>query len=134
MEKHEGHWKQIIEGKTSNGKWKPLEEFLLDEVDESQHELIRCNVVTATRYFDHRVKCFLRDIVMDPSNPMSVRYFTYKVEFQARGAGHVHGTLWLNLLDLEKLVRRNGKLVKPDDENPSEDTPLKGLSKVFLEK
>ena len=131
VENHDGHWKQIIEGKTINGNWKPLDQFLKDEVDESEHELIRCNVVTATRYFDHRVKCFLRDIVMDPSNPMSVRFFTYKVEFQARGAGHVHGTLWLNLLDLEVLVRRNGKLVKPDLDVPSEVTPLKGLSKAF---
>ena len=131
VEKSEGHWKQIIEGKTNDGKWKPLDEFLDDEVDESLHELIRCNVVTATRYFDHRVKCFLRDIVMDPDNPMSVRYFTYKVEFQARGAGHVHGTLWLDLHQLEKLVRRNGRLVKADVDNHSEVTPLKGLSRAF---
>ena len=68
---------------------------------------------------------------MDPSNPMSVRYFTYKVEFQARGAGHIHGTLWLNLLDLEKLVRRNGRLVKTEEDDPSEVRPLKGLAKAF---
>ena len=131
VEKVDGHWKQTIEGKTNDGKWKPLKEFLTEEVDESQHELIRCNVVTATRYFDHRVKCFLRDIVMDDSNPMSVIYFTYKVEFQARGAGHVHGTLWLDLHQLENLVRRNGRLVKPDTEHTSEIRPLKGISKAF---
>ena len=42
VEKKDGHWKQVIEGKTKNGKLKPLEEFLEEEVDESQHELIRC--------------------------------------------------------------------------------------------
>ena len=68
---------------------------------------------------------------MDPSNPMSVRYFSYKVEFQARGALHIHGTAWLILLELEKLVRRNGRLVKPDVDDPSEDRPLKGLTKAF---
>ena len=131
VEKEEGQWKQKIEGRTNDGKWKPLDKFLEDEVDESQHELIRCNVVTATRYFDHRVKCFLRDIVMSESNPMSVTYYTYKVEFQARGAGHVHGTLWLDLQQLEKLVRRKGRLVKPDTDQTFEVRPLKGISKAF---
>ena len=51
LEKEDGHWKQMFEGKTNSGEWKKLEEFLEDEVDESLHELIRCNVVTASRYF-----------------------------------------------------------------------------------
>jgi hypothetical protein len=28
---------------------------------------------------------------------MNVDYYSYKVEFQDRGVGHVRGTLWLNL-------------------------------------
>jgi hypothetical protein len=28
---------------------------------------------------------------MGDNNPMMVEYFTYKVEFQDRGAGHIHG-------------------------------------------
>ena len=131
VDKVDDKWVQVIEGRTNNGSWKPLENFLQEEIDESHHELIRCNVVTATRYFDHRVKCFLRDIVMCSSSPMSVKYFTYKVEFQARGAGHVHGTLWLDLHHLETLVRRDGKLVKPDNSNLSEVRPLEGIKKAF---
>ena len=82
-----GHWEQIIEGHTGDGEWKSFDDFLKEDVEESNHDLIRGNVVSATRYYDHRVKCFLRDVVLDKSNPMSVRYYTYKVEFQARGAG-----------------------------------------------
>ena len=59
---------------------------LLDEdIADSKHELIRGNVVMATRYFHHRVKSFISKIVMSKSNPMKVRNYTYKVEFQERG-------------------------------------------------
>ena len=85
-----GHWEQFIEGSIGDGEWKKFDEFMRDDVEESHHDLIRGNVVAATRYYDHRVKCFLRDVVMSKSNPMSAKYYTYKVEFQARGAGKYH--------------------------------------------
>ena len=47
-----------------------------------------------------------------------------------RGAAHIHGVLWLNFADLEKLSRQNGKLMKV--KNPvSDGCPLKGLSRIF---
>ena len=33
---------------------------------------------------------------------MKVKHFQYRIEFQLRGAGHVHGVLWLDLIDLDK--------------------------------
>ena len=36
---------------------------------------------------------------------MMVEYFSYKTEFQDRGAGHVHGVLWVKLYKIEKLCR-----------------------------
>ena len=39
------------------------------------------------------------------NNPMEVKYFSSKLEFQRRGAGHIHGTLWL---DLDKLDSQEG--------------------------
>ena len=62
----------------------------------------------ATRYFHQRVKLFINKIVMARSNPLSVKYYSYKVEFQARGAAHIHGILWLNMFRLEKLILKNG--------------------------
>ena len=38
---------------------------------------------------------------MGANNPMHVKNYTYKVEFQDRGAGHIHGTLWLRLDKIE---------------------------------
>ena len=96
--------------KNADDKWKPIEEFLKDDVDESLHELIRQNVVSSTRYYDMRVKALLRHIVLHPSNPMKVKYYQYKVEFQNRGALHIHGCLWSDIKKIEK--SDNGKDMK----------------------
>ena len=77
--------KACVKVKTSSGDWKSLQKFLEEDIAESRHELIRGNVVMATRYFHHRVKSFIRTIVMAKSNPMNVKNYTYKVEFQGRG-------------------------------------------------
>ena len=80
---------------------KELHQYLEVDVDSSMHELIRTNVLTATRNYNHRVRAFMRDIVRDKNNPMCVEYFTTKVEFQGRGAAHNHGTFWVNMNKLE---------------------------------
>ena len=77
--------KTLVEVKTASGDWKPLRQFLDEDIADSKHELIRGNVVMATRYFHHRVKSFISKIVMSKSNPMKVKNYTYKVEFQERG-------------------------------------------------
>ncbi len=38
---------------------------------------------------------------MGKNQPMHVQFYNYRVEFQMRGAGHIHGVLWLNLEELE---------------------------------
>ena len=91
----------------NDGKYtkKDIKQYLSEEVDSSLHEIIRGNVLLATRYFNDRVKKFMDLVVMGDNNPMMVEYFTYKVEFQDRGAGHIHGTLWLKLEMMERLIR-----------------------------
>ena len=77
----------------------PLEEYLSNE---SLSNLVRDNVLTVTRNFDHRVDCFMKRIVM--SNPkLNAQFFNYRVEFQMRGAAHVHGVLWLKMREVEKV-------------------------------
>ena len=72
----------------------PLNEFLSQH--ESKHEFIRQNILTATRNFDHRVKNFIKTIIMSKHNDMHVGFYNYRVEFQMRGAPHIHGVLWLD--------------------------------------
>ena len=43
----------------------------------------------------------MKHIVMGKNSPMKVKYYNYRVEFQVRGAGHIHGVLWLDLDELD---------------------------------
>ena len=121
-----------------------LEQYLKEEMDDSLHELIRGNVLLATRYFNQRVKKFFSKIVMGKNNPMNVEHYTYKVEFQERGAGHIHGTLWLDLNKLEEMIRSNdGEIMQPSEDTKSnsyyedenhdnnERYPFKGINSAF---
>ena len=81
-------WKTKIDARLGTEKeWKDIEDFIR-EMDESKHEIIRGNVVHSTRYFQHRVKQFLSKIVLNKDNPMNVYLYSYKMEFQQRGAGN----------------------------------------------
>ena len=110
-----------IEVQLQDGRTKTLEQFLQEDADESIHELIRNNVLTATRNFVQRVKCFKRDIMMGINNPMRIEKYSWKVEYQGRGAGHIHGTLWCNL-----------KKVQLEDQNKdAESTVASNLESAF---
>ena len=109
MKDDEENWDTIIEAKKIEDEYyKPIKEFLEEDVEESLHELIRGNVLTATRYFQQRVKHFIKHIAMGANNPMHVKKYTYKVEFQDRGAGHIHGTLWLRMEKIEAMRDSDG--------------------------
>ena len=85
------------------GTFKTLKNFLSEDINESLHEMIRTNVLTATRNFHHRVEAFKKEILYGKNNPMKVKHISYRVEFQGRGAAHIHGTLWLDIKEIEKL-------------------------------
>ena len=50
----------------------PLDKYINEQINESLHECIRGNVLLATRYFNHRVKAFINNIIMGGGNPMMV--------------------------------------------------------------
>ena len=87
-----------------DGNLVPLKMYLEQYVDNSRHEMIRTHVLNASRNYNHRVKSFIKEIVLDKNNPMAVDFYSTKVEFQGRGAGHNHGTLWVNLDKMEYYV------------------------------
>ena len=125
------NWFIRIQGRKDNTQnWKDIEE-LIEELGDSKHEMLRGNVIHATRYFQHRVKQFLSKIVLHKENPMNVDIYSYRVEFQQRGAGHIHGTLWLQLENLEKMIRNpSGRLVQQSKECNA-DRPFHGISVAF---
>ena len=73
-------------------------EALMDYLSRnaSKHEFIRKNLLNATLTFHQRVKMFVKHIIMSKGNPMCIKYNSYKVEFALRGAGHIHGVLWID--------------------------------------
>ena len=52
---------------------------------ESKHELFKDYTVLITRMFDARVKSFITNILMGGGRNVPFRYYSYRVEFQARG-------------------------------------------------
>ena len=81
------NFKTSIEVDTEKGR-KKLSYFLNEDVDESLHKFIRNNVLLATCFFSHRVRAFIREVMMGENNPMNINYHTYKVELQDRGRAH----------------------------------------------
>ena len=89
-----------------------LRKYLEEKVDKSVHELIRTNVLNATRNYNHRVKAFVNEIILNKNNPMAAEHYSTKVEFQGRGAGHNHGTIWVNLKKMEYYFQeKNGNWI-----------------------
>ena len=79
----------------------PWQQYLRDHVDQDLHELMKDNVLLATRNFQHRVEIFKKKVIFGRNNPMRVRHISYRVEFQGRGAAHIHGVLWLDTKELK---------------------------------
>ena len=73
---------------------KPLDEFL--KAFPSKHEMIRNNLLNATLNFQHRLKMFLKHVVLSKGSALTLSDYNYRIEFQLRGAAHSHGTLWMD--------------------------------------
>ena len=87
--------------KDKNDQLVELREYLEQNIDSSLHEMIRTHIFIATRNYNNRVKAFIRDIITDKNNPMHVKYWSTKVEFQGRGAAHNHRTIWVDMKKME---------------------------------
>ena len=74
--------------------------------------MIQTNVLTATRTFHHRVELFKKEILRGKNNAMHIKNMSYRVEFQGRGAAHIHGTLWLDMKKIEKSKLFNSNLTE----------------------
>ena len=63
-----------------------LWEYVNEEMSCSKHELFRESNFLITRMFDERVKSFIKNILMaNADDQAKFSYYSYRVEFQARG-------------------------------------------------
>ena len=58
---------------------------------------------------------------MGANNPMAVENFSDKMEFQGRGAAHIHGVAWCNLAKVSEMLHMDINNLNSDDELDSED-------------
>ena len=111
----------------------PWQQYLKDHVDQSLHERITDDVLLATRNFQHRVEVFRREVIFGRNNPMRVRHISYRVEFQGRGAAHIHGVLWLDMKELKVEGVQNSVLqeayIKLRHSKPLDEDELRALER-----
>ena len=97
-----GREEVVIKVPGTEDSWESMDKFLKENY-QSKHEIIRENVLSQTLTFNHRVQEFIKQIMMNKDSPFSVKYYSYRVEFQLRGAAHCHGTIWV---DFEKYFEK----------------------------
>ena len=144
LKNHKVHYEVINGAKlcfvtNDKGEVKTLDAFMKEEENVSKYEFVRKNVLSATLHFDKRVREFMKTIVMNKTdeNKMPVTYHNYRVEFQQRGAGHIHGTLWLNLEELSSVMDtsnpegREAMDESVKDKKTDENTDPKHLEELF---
>ena len=122
-------------------KKEPLMEYI--SRNASKHAFIQKNLLNATLTFHQRVKMFVKHIIMSSGNPMCIKYNSYKVEFALRGAGHIHGVLWMDWENFsfpqaayakkEKDMKENDeteKGTKEKDEKYKKENLIKAFEKI----
>ena len=75
---------------------KPLWKYVNEVMSQRKHELFEESNFLLTRMFDERVKSFIKEIILaNGQNQVKLRWYSYRVEFQARGMPHIHGVAWI---------------------------------------
>ena len=68
-----------------NGEKPELWVYVNEKMSHPKHELYKDYIFMITRLFDSRVKSFIANILMGGGRNVPLRYYSYRVEFQARG-------------------------------------------------
>lgn len=60
-------------------------------------ELCACDPVSVCRHYHNRFHSILRNLILSKSNPVlgQVEHYFWRVEYQMRGAPHIHLVLWI---------------------------------------
>ena len=90
----------------------PLDTFLKSHCSDSKHTMIKENLFNATMNFHHRLKTFLKEVVLNGQNPLAVDHYCYRIEFQLRGAAHAHGTIWIDWDKLKDFTENEKKVIQ----------------------
>ena len=67
----------------------------IENMPESKHDLLKDCLILVTQHFENRVKEFIKHILLgqgkdkDGKKRFKIRYYSYRIEFQARGTAIV---------------------------------------------
>ena len=64
---------------------------------------------------------------MNEKGDMYAEYYSYRVEFQLRGAGHIHGTIWINWDLMEE------KIEKRKEEHENKNKNKENVNETYLD-
>lgn len=68
---------------------------LADLSYEEKCKLLNLNPVITARHYQYRVETFFKEILLSKLQPLGkIVYYAIRIEFQNRGAPHVHSLLW----------------------------------------
>ena len=68
---------------------------LTDLSYDDKCKLLNLNPVITARHYQYRVETFFKEILLSELQPLGkIIYYAIRIEFQNRGAPHVHALLW----------------------------------------
>lgn len=86
----EYHWPELEKYIREKHKDKP------DIAKMSQRDLVAFDRVAVSEFFHRRFKAFWNEVVLKPDGPFGeVEEWYWRLEYQARGAPHIHAKLWV---------------------------------------
>ena len=88
----ETKWPELLKALGQSAENRTYSNEEIDNMDfETKSKLIRGDSATVVRYFDHRFKVFLNDVVFSESKPLGhITDYFWRKEFATHGAIHVH--------------------------------------------
>ena len=84
-DKWDGHVQDLLVFDPKDGKDVELWDFVNNRMSQPKHELFKDYTFLITRMFDNRVASFIKNILKGGGREVPFKYYSYRVEFQARG-------------------------------------------------
>ena len=81
----DGHEEDLLVFDPEDGKDVELWEYVNNRMSKSKHELFKDYTFLITRMFDARGSSFIKNILKGGGRKVPFKYYSYRVEFQARG-------------------------------------------------
>ena len=84
-EKWNGNEAELRVFDSEDGKYVELWHYVNEKMSQPKHELFKDYTFLITRMFDARVVSFVKNILRGGGREVPFQYYSYRVEFQARG-------------------------------------------------